>query len=358
MPGRLHRISRPLALAAAFVGLLGSSARAEPARRARTWEMAGQSWRLVGRVSTASMPWSVTVSPDGGSLYVAHVGVGKRHRDNVWRYDARTLEVEARSVFRGHAVEAVFTRDGRRLFVTNSRVDQLLELDPLDLSVLARWQPGRVPKDLRLSPDERTAVVANWQSGDVSLVDVTRPGAEAERIATGRFTRGVELSADGTRAYAMAFGAGRVAVVDMIQRRVSQRQLARCRNPRHAVLANESTLLVTCNGDRAVLVIDLVQGRVKRRLRVGGGPKTIAVSPSSSLAVVANEASGSLSAIDLRSWAVDTLSMPGRKPCGVAFSPDGDRLYVTLRGSHELLAFARVRDAATLDQGSVEREPR
>jgi len=323
---------------ATSVGWAGSAVADDAVR------LAGTRWTVVGRVPTASMPWSVTPSPDGRWLYVAHVGVGKRHRDNVWRYSAGSLDVLARSRFRGHAVEAVLSRDGGRLFVTNSRMHELLELDPMSLEVRARWTPGRVPKDLRLLPGERQAAVANWGSHDLSIVDLDRPGAEPARIRTGRHTRGVEVSRDGRAAFAMAFSADAVVAVSLPDRRVAEPRLARCNRPRHAV-ASGDRLLVTCNGDGLVLVLDIRPGpgfgRVERRIRVGAGPKTIALSPDGRLAVVANEGGNSLSAIDLETWRASTARVPGRKPCGVAFAPDGGRLYVTLRGSHQLLVLER-----------------
>lgn len=302
--------------------------------------LGGARFVLAHRVRTASMPWSVTPSPDGRSLYVAHVGVGKRHRDNVWRYDAESLEVKAKSAFPGHAVEIAVTRDGRRIFTTDSRVHELLELDPRDLSVRARWTPGEVPKDLRLTADESRAVVANWGSHDLALVDLETPGAPPRRVRTGRHTRGVELAADGATAYAMAFSANHIAVVSLNEMTVTERLRPGCDRPRHAV-ATERFLLVTCNGNGLVVVIDLRTRQVARRLPVGPGPKTIALSPDRRLAVVANERGNSITAIEIPTWKTTTARVPGKKPCGASFSPDGRRLYLTLRGSHELLVLVR-----------------
>jgi hypothetical protein len=67
----------------------------------------GESWKVVDEARAGSMPWSVTVSPDGATLWIAMVGL--KNRDNVWRFDAASLEAGETSRYRGHAVEAALT---------------------------------------------------------------------------------------------------------------------------------------------------------------------------------------------------------------------------------------------------------
>jgi YVTN family beta-propeller protein len=296
-------------------------------------------WREDGDARAGSMPWSVTVSADGDTLWVSMVGL--RNRDNVWRYDADTLEVKAKASYRGHAVESVLIDGGARLVVTNSRDDKRMVLDAETLEVERAIEVGRIPKDFRLTADEKTAYIANWGGGSLSVVDL-EAGKLTHDIRVGRNARGVALSPDGGEAYVMAFGPDEVIVVDTATRKVEAR-IDACKNPRHAQVVGDH-LLVTCFGARHVAVIDRNERKVVRKLRVGRGPKTIAVSPDQTIAVTADEKSNTLSFIDLESWTVNTVKTTGRKPCGVQFAPDGSRLYVTARGSHELIVLERRAD--------------
>jgi YVTN family beta-propeller protein len=275
------------------------------------------------------MPWSVTISPNGKQLYVSMVGL--RDRDNVWLYDAGTLKVQAKSQFDGHAVESRLV--GEHLLVSNSRDHVLLALHPQTLKVVETYKTGVAPKGFDVSNNSERVFVANYVSGTLSAVELGKD--QVEHVRTGRNSRGLILSPNGADAYVMNYGEGTVAVVDTSTLRVKKRIRA-CKKPRHAINV-EDNLLVTCYGSKHVVVIDRTTHRVVKKLRVGLGPKTIALAPNGEFAVTANEKGNSISIIDLKSFAVQTKRLPARQPCGVAVAPNSARMYVTARGSHQLL---------------------
>ena len=145
--------------------------------------------------------------------------------------------------------------------MSNSRRDELVELDAVDLSVVRRIETGKVPKDFRVSADERTAYVANWSGNSLSVIDL-----ETEQrvdVPTGRHARGVALAPDDSEIYVMNFGAASVAVVDATSIEVVA-TIRTCKNPRHAVVAGNE-LLVTCFGARHVAVIDRAERKAAAR---------------------------------------------------------------------------------------------
>jgi YVTN family beta-propeller protein len=294
-------------------------------------------WRLVQRAKTGSMPWGASVSPDGKWLYVTHVG--NKDHDNVFRYDAATLRVEARAQFPGHAVESIVSRDGKRLFVSNSRKHELLVLDAMTLAVEARLATGRVPKDFRLSPDERLAYVADYGSDTLSVVDLRGERAR-QRVRVGRHPRGVATSPDGKTIYVSNNGSRTLSVVDAASLSVTTVEV--CPSPRHVVVSPDgASVLVGCLGSGRLVVLDAATRKVTRRLEVGRGPKTVLVTRDGKLAISADERGNSLSMVDLGSGTTETLPLAARGPCGLALSPDERRLYVTARGSHEVLVLER-----------------
>jgi len=284
------------------------------------------------------MPWGASVSPDGRWIYVTHVGY--KDHDNVHRHDAGTLAVLARAQFAGHAVESIPSADGKRLYVSNSRQDELLVLDAESLEVLARHRTGRLPKDFRLSPDEQRAYVADHYGGTLSVIDLA--GGTTQRVKLGKHPRGVALTRDGATVYVTNLGSGTLSVIDTATLTVT-RTVAVCRGPRHvAVVGDGGLVLVTCLGARHLVVLDGPSGEIVRKLEVGAGPKTVALTHDQKLAITADERGDSITLVDLQSWTTLRLPLPADKPCGVAVAPDDRRVYVTARGSHELLAIERV----------------
>jgi YVTN family beta-propeller protein len=226
-------------------------------------------WRVIETVDAGSMPWGVVAT--GDKIYVAHVGFSGR--DNVWRYDAKTLKVEAKSQFAGHAVELAL--DGSTLYAGNSRLDQVIALDPATLKVTRRFTTGSGPKDLCASRDGKTLFAGNFNTNTVSVIDVAS-GTE-QRITVGAGPRGLDTSADGSKLYVASLRASNVSVIDTSSRKVIK-TIAGCKGAAHTSLTPDGTLLlVTCYGARHVQVIDTATDQPLRLVEVGAGPNPIAI---------------------------------------------------------------------------------
>lgn len=283
------------------------------------------------------MPWGVSFSPDGARLYVTHVGL--RDHDNVWRYDRTTLEVKAAAKFPGHAVESVSTADGKTLYVSNSRKDELLALDAETLAVTARFATGRIPKDFRLSPDERRIYVADYGGGTLTVIDVG--GGETRQVKVGKHPRGVALSPDGATAWVTNMGSKTVSVVDTATLKVTTTVKVPS-TPRHAVVTGDGRfVLVTCFGGREVVVLDAATGEIARRVKVGKGPKTVVITRDGKVALTADERGGTVTLIDLATWDALTVDVGEKQPIGLAVAPDDSRVALTARGSDRLLLIER-----------------
>lgn len=302
-----------------------------------SWVSVGeQRWRLIDSVRTASMPWSVLAPAGSSSVYVAHVGVGKRGEDNVWRYERERdgLTRAARSEFDGHGVELAM--HGEKLFVSNSRENELLALDPESLSVERRYRTGGVPKDFAIHGQD--AYIALWRAGSVEKIALQ--DGQSTRLKTGARTRGVAISSDGSVGVATNFGANTVSFFDPRTMK-AQGQIKACAAPRHAVFSSDNkSLWVSCYRGNEVVEIDPRRQRVLRKIDVAAGPKTLALS-GDDLVIVASEGGNALSIVSRSDGSTRILELPARKPCGLFVSDK--RVYVTARGSHELLTFEVLR---------------
>jgi YVTN family beta-propeller protein len=284
-------------------------------------------WRVVDTVDSGSLPWGIVATPD--KIYVAMVGFSGR--DNVWRYDAKTLKVEAKSRFPGHAVELAF--DGKTLYAGNSRVDLVVALDPATLKVTTSFKTGSGPKDLCLSRDGKTIFAGNFNTNTISVIDIAS-GTE-QRVVVGAGPRG--LDTDGKKLYVASLRASNVSVVDPISLKVTK-TIAGCKGAAHTALTPDGKLLlVTCYGARHVQVIDVATDQALRLVEVEAGPNPVAITPDGKHALVGNEFANSLSTIDLATWKVTTIKVPVVRPTGVIVAPDGKRAYMTGRGSTKLV---------------------
>lgn len=121
-----------------------------------------------------------------------------------------------------------------------------------------------------------------------------------------------------------------------------RRRVRACRLPAHVALVREDhLLLVNCYGGSELLVVDAARGEVLRRVRVGRRPNDLAVTRDGRFAVTGDEATETVSFVDLESWSSVSLKVPAKKPCGVIVGRDDRRVYVTARGSDELLVIGR-----------------
>src|SRR5688572_17339607 len=111
----------------------------------------GPRLEVLRRVASGVQPKSVRVSPDGRRVYVCNFG--RPDRENVFVYDADTLERVGVIEFLGNAVETAFSPDGDTLYVSNFRENTLEVVDVDTLRVTNHVRLGARPKTIAPSPD-------------------------------------------------------------------------------------------------------------------------------------------------------------------------------------------------------------
>jgi YVTN family beta-propeller protein len=194
---------------------------------------------------------------------------------------------------------------------------------------------GEGPHEVAVSPDGRTAVVANYgtrSAAGSTLTVIDLPGARALRtirLAPGTRPHGV-LFLDARRALVTAEGAKALLVVDVAGGTVEavvetgqeiSHMVAATPDGRRAFVANI--------GSGTVTVVDVPARRVLAHVRTGEGAEGIAVSPDGREAWVTNRAADTVSVVDVGSLAVVASIPCASFPIRVAFTPDGRRALVT-----------------------------
>jgi YVTN family beta-propeller protein len=252
----------------------------------------------------------------------------------------------------GAPVEAAFTHDGRFAYVSNysmygagfgpEGVDSctpasgyddsfLYRIDTATMAVDQAIRVGAVPKYVAVTPDDRTVLVTNWCTFDLSIVDAAT-ATEVARVPIGRYPRGIVVSPDSRTAYIAAMGDDQVVVVDLATRSV--RTLgAYGDGPRHLLLSPDgSALFVSHNRSGTVVRVDTASGAVTHRVSTGSQPRSMAMSSDGTAVYVANYESDSVTKLDAATLGVLGEVATDHHPIGITYEPTTRTVWVACYG--------------------------
>jgi YVTN family beta-propeller protein len=190
---------------------------------------------------------------------------------------------------------------------------------------------GKTPKVIKVTPNEKYAVVANWHSSSVSIVDVQayktikniRVGSKIHYIP-----RGIAISSDSQKAYIANQRGGTISVIDLTTLEVID-DIPITPNPRHIVLSKDQrTLYVSDNIHGKILAFDLIARTKRKEVFIGKYARTIALSPDEKYVFGISHHDGKLVVVDTGSFhIIYKTDVP--YPMGLAVTPDGRQLWVT-----------------------------
>lgn len=262
------------------------------------------------------------------------------------------------------------TPDGSTLLVTEHTANRVAALSVTDGSPLWTVTTPESPAGIALSPDGKLAYVACMRARRVAVIEL-RTHKVVREIAVGAHPHGVTLSSDGATLYVCNRFSNDVSVVDTKQ----GKEVARVpvvREPTYAGLSEQTGTLVVSNrlangsnfepGLAAdVSFIDTATREVSGTLRLPTGcneNEQVAISQDGEWAYVVGLLSrflvpttqiergwintNALSIIHVRdrqlyaTVLLDDLDLGAANPVGAIVSGDGNTLYVSHRGSHEV----------------------
>ena len=171
----------------------------------------GQVLQSLVRFKTGPGPQQVALSPDGRELWVALL-----HGAGLEVYGSTTgNETGEVSLGNKGAAELIFTGDGATIYATQTATNLVYEVDRVSRTVKRQFETdGKSPKVLALSADEKTLFTANWDSNDISEIDLAS-GKVVRRLPTVAKPHGLYLTSDGTRLYVAGFERGELQRIDL-----------------------------------------------------------------------------------------------------------------------------------------------
>ncbi|ADG05291.1 bifunctional YncE family protein/alkaline phosphatase family protein [Kyrpidia tusciae] len=162
-------------------------------------------------------PAGLTVSPDGGFLYVVN-----NLYNTVVKIDTSTGKVVAQGNVGQYPYTALLSQDGKTLYVTNWGEDTVTALDPDTLQTRATIEVGLHPNALALNPRTGAIYVANSDSDTLSVIDPSRQKvvqtislAPYRGALPGSQPDALTVSPDGRTLYVANAGNNDIAVVDL-----------------------------------------------------------------------------------------------------------------------------------------------
>ena len=317
----------------------------------------------------AGAPKSVEISPDG-----KYAAVMNLEGMDFWLISTATLEImkkaqffktpaqgwdyKNREIIQSYAqkpVECAFSENGRLLWISLHNAEGITVYDTEETLAVPDQIPyerlritdyikqksyeqrvikiktGKTPKIIRVTPDGRYALVANWHSSSVSVVDTQQYKTIKEiRLGgnKGYIPRGIAISSDSQKAYVANMGGGTISVIDLTALEVIA-DIPATANPRHIILSRDQrTLYISDNILGKILAFDLIAKKTMREVFIGKMARTIALSPDERYLFGVSHEEGKLVVVDTASFTV-IYKKDFPFPMGLAVTPDGKQLWIT-----------------------------
>jgi YVTN family beta-propeller protein len=316
----------------------------------------------------AGAPKSVEIAPDG-----RYAAIMNLEGMDFWLISTATLQISKKVQFfktpaqgwnyktqqpiQSYAqkpVECAFSGDGRFLWISLHNAGAIVVYDTEEGPVAPNLPHERLkitdcttgnsyeqkaikittektPKIIKVTPDEKYALVANWHSSSVSVVDV-QTYQTIKNIRLGGETwykpRGIAISSDSKRAYVANMRGGTISIIDLTTLNVIE-DIPVTLNPRHILLAkDQKTLYISDNILGKIIKFDLFSKKKIREVSIGKKARTIALSPDEEYVFGVSHDESRLVVVD----AGDLTILHQEEfpfPLGLAVTPDGKQLWVT-----------------------------
>lgn len=240
-----------------------------------------------------------------------------------------------------------------RGYVAVSGDDTVAVLDLLEGRVREQvlLRAGDAPRDLALTPDGRTLVVANAGSDTLSFVDPLA-AIEIERVPVAGRPASLLMDRDGRRVFVLAERSSTITVVSVSSRSVVG-AIAVDSGPVRARLSgrNGERILVAHADSPYLSVVSSATLAVEQRVYVGPGARALEVDPRSGRIFLARRKSRRIEVFDPSSFLpVEEIPLPG-EVAWMSIETEGNGIGILLRDP------AEVRIVGLVGSGTVARTP-
>jgi YVTN family beta-propeller protein len=260
--------------------------------------------------------------------------------DDVTVIDAATMKVVGSIKIGDNPHGLITSPDRRTLYVSVEGTDELVSVDIASYQVTARVKVGRAPNEVSITRDGRFVFVPARNDATVDVVDTTAMKV-VERLKTPAMPHNTYVSADGSHLYVGSMAGSRMTIFDTTTRK-QLAEIAPGDWVRPIALRRDETLAyVALSKLHGFAVVDLKQRKVIRRVELPALPPGTEIPPyetlTHGLALTPDERE--LYVTSMAGKAVYAFSVPelkqlekidvGRYPNWISINPDGRLVWVS-----------------------------
>lgn len=293
-------------------------ARAKTGRAKDGFQFRVRPWRIPVGV----WPKAVRFSPDGATAITTNFD-----SMNISVIDVASQEVRETIDMQDKMVEAEWSPDGKELVVSGWLHDGFYDVT-VDGWKVRKVRVGDRPKGVTVSPDRTKAYAVNWGGDTVSVVDLATQLVTAT-IPVGGVPRWIAITRDGKTGLVTNFRGKSLSVLDL-EKNEEVAKIYGIKNPRHIVMsADDSVAYVTDREGGKLHAVSVAKKKVLWSVAVGNRPKTVDLSLDELYAFTANYGSDDVGVVRLKDHKLIARIPTGKSPSGLEVAPDGKSVWVS-----------------------------
>ena len=177
-------------------------------------------------------------------------------------------------------------------------------------------ETGKTPKVISKTADDRTLLVSNWHSRNVSILEMNADkypfGKVTQTVPVSAIPRGIVVDDENNRTFIAIMGGASLSVIDNT-RWAADTVYHVASNPRHVVLDKNGRLFVSYNSLGTIAAIDAATGKTLFTTRTHAQPRTIVLSKNHKFIFVTCYSSDF---VDVYKINDDNFSKVASLPCG------------------------------------------
>ena len=265
-------------------------------------------------------PNRIVFHPDGKWAWVVY---DKSHDLGV--IDADTRKLVKRVKIGGNPYNLSFTPDGRYLLVldwsSDTSNDEIIFYDLQAEKIDGRVEVSTWPAHSVFSRDGKRLYVSGETAGDLTVIDVTTRTTVARHVHGGGDAMGLALAADGKILYAAAGENKTILKIDT----ATNKPIGTIALPG---IVHESTLTLdgrylytTLRRANKIVVVDTASDKIVTTIPQKGYPDLVTMEPTGRYALVTNRWADHVSVIDLTTHTQVRTIPVGKAPHGMALRP-------------------------------------
>ncbi|HQO39950.1 MAG TPA: YncE family protein [Spirochaetota bacterium] len=298
----------------------------------------------VAELKTGVHPKSVEFTPDGRFMVSALLeGPGVDIFSVADFRKVKTVEFPQKYARLRNFVEVVFLPERKEMWVSQMAANAIHVIDMTDFTYkMTINTKGIWTKIIAVTPDGKTAFASNWESHDISVIDVEQHSV-IKKIKVAGIPRGMVVTSDNRFLYVCIFSNGQLQKIDINSMKIVKTFSFPHGAKRHILMDRKRNLFYVTDMYRgSVYIINAADDKVIKELPVDKKLNTAKLSPDGKYLYVSSRGPnnpesylkkgpvfGKVFVIDTETLTIKDWIWGKNQPTGLDVSPDGKLLAFT-----------------------------